>query len=480
MKIALVKLPVVGLQLKGYAENPIYLGNVYKRTMPSSLLRVASVLQDTLDAKIGFSDLHIANPNRIEDYKEINWEGCTITAQRFGAPFGAIDDIIKDAAWLGISSHFTFDFDVVREFIAYAKSVNPRLKIMLGGADVKAQPYEYLKAGADLVFTGDINPYALNEKKSLEQRLIGPFKYQFEKLVYPDFSLLPDLTQYSGSQDGSVPSGVKPPIGFLYFTRGCPRECDFCESRFSGYETLDLKHAIAMANHYKKSGINALNIVDDNLLLQVGNPKKRRELIELFNELSNMGFAWEFPNGLEIGMLARNGKLDEELINALFYRTQDSLGNIIGGYRLYFPIETFSDRGNYRKLKGLDVQNSIIEALAQRQIPEIAFGIIVTPKADEYTFQIIKEEYGKIKHLIEEKSLGKTKARYGIFHLIPIAAHRQMKTKYKDSELWNFYIPPYDGTNFSAKELFRKRMELTKELDPVNFQAMAIGRYGYS
>jgi len=83
---------------------------------------------------------------------------------------------------------------------------------------------------------------------------------------------------------------------------------------------------------------------------------------------------------------------------------------------------------------------------------------------------------------LKSKSKGRTIARYGIFNLIPLATFRNMNTKYPIDnypELWNFYTPPYDGVNLTAKELFETRMSLTKEIDPENFKSMAIGKYGY-
>jgi hypothetical protein len=195
-----------------------------------------------------------------------------------------------------------------------------------------------------------------------------------------------------------------------------------------------------------------------------------------------MGFAWEFPNGLEVGQLVRNGKIDKDLFNALFYRKPLPNNEMVGAYRLYFPVETFDKRDKYLKLKTIEVQNTIIEELSKIQIPEIAFGVVIPPDADQKTFDTIKSDYSQIKNVVRKKSKGKTRVRCGIFHLMPISTFRSMKTKYSLEsypELWNFYLPAYDGQNFTAKELFEKRMETTKEVDPENYFAMMNGTYGY-
>jgi radical SAM superfamily enzyme YgiQ (UPF0313 family) len=469
-----------GSGLDELSESGIYLGNTYARIMPASLPRVASVLERHLDADVQILDLRVGDAERHESYKEMIWEDhYKLRVDRIGSPFSAADASVNAADWVGLTSHFTYESGVIRDLIQHIKRVNPAVKIMVGGADVKARPHDYIRFGADLAFTGDCDPSAVAGHNGTP-RIVGPYAYPFEGLISPAFDKLDHLPDYVDSHDGPVPPGVSFPIAFIYFTRGCPRECDFCESRRSTFQRLDLEHSIEMLEYYAKAGIQTLNFSDDNLLLVAAKEQGRTELLELFREMRRMNFAWEFPNGLEIGRLIKNGCLDEELMEALFGRAVDrQTGQVVGAYRLYVPLETFERRQDYRKLKEGADQTKILRWLAASGLAEIDFGVVLPPTASEETFELTRRGYIEVKDIF---SSGTLKARYSLFHLIPISLYRSMNTKYSvDSfpEGWNFYFPVYDGLHFTARELFERRLRLIKEIDEASFSSMKYGQYAY-
>lgn len=489
IKVTLLQHPTVALKIHGFdeeqfgdfAESGIYLGNIYRRVMPASLLRVASVLEQELPTEVQVLDLRLLDPDREEVYKTLDWEGYTVEARMVGGSFSHADEAISNSDWIGLSSHFTFESDIVKQLIAHARKVKPSVRIMVGGADVSARPHDYINSGADIAFVGDIDSKALSNVINAPG-IVGPHRQPFNDLIKPSFEKLPRLSEYRDSHDGRVPDGVPFPIGFIYFTRGCPRECDFCESRKTRYEVLDLDLSIAMLEHYLAAGIRTLNLSDDNLLLQVARPKGRASLLSLVAAMREMGFAWEFPNGLEIGRLLNSGGLDEELMEALFSHNVDpQTGRITGAYRLYVPIETFDRRSRYRKLKPVEDQNKIITGLARSGLPQVDFGVVIPPSANRDTYQHIKDGYLEIEEIIN--SNGNTKARYAVFHLIPIAEFRSMPTKYSVEQFpegWNFHFPVYDGTTFSARQLFEERLRLIKEIDPQNYLGFRRGEYHYA
>ena len=488
-KVTLIQHPTVAIKIDGFTHpdldyfsaSGLYLGNIYRRIIPASLARVASVIEEELAYDVDILDLRIVGCDNEETYKTMDWEGYNLEVRRVGAPFSYADRVICESDIIGLSSHFTYESGVVRDLIAYLKQINPQVKVIVGGADVSARPNDYLGFGADVAFVGDFNPYALAELGP-QPKIVGSYRHYFEALTRPAFHKLGRLMEYEDSHDGPVPVGVRPPIGFIYFTRGCPRECNFCESRQTVYEHLDLDTAVAMLENYRRAGIHTLNIVDDNLLLQAANREGRARLLDLFQTLRDMEFAWEFPNGLEIGRLSKKGMLDEELMDALFSHTRDPLTDrLTGAYRLYVPVETFDKRNSYSKLKPLQELNNTIAWLASSGLPEIDFGVVIPPDADNRTFEATKEGYLNIRDIVN--SNGDTKARYSIFHLIPIATFRGMQTKYSIHELpegWNFYFPIYDGLHFSARELFEARLRLVKEIDFENYQSMRMGKYAYA
>jgi radical SAM superfamily enzyme YgiQ (UPF0313 family) len=488
--IGLVHLPTVALRIDGFADSRFtlfadsgaYLGNVYRRIIPPSLPRLAAVIEEELLAEPVILDIRTADHRREETYKEVDWEGYRVEARRVGGPFELADELVSSSDWIGLSSHFTFESDVVREFIAHAKRVNPRVKIMVGGADVKARPREYLRFGADLAFVGDFDPAAF-EAFDGQEAIVPDYRHPFRKLTTPAFDKLERLSDYDESHDGPVPEGVGFPIAFTYVTRGCPRECDFCESRRTKFEILEHEGTLEMLEHYRAAGIQTLNFADDNLLLAAAKHDTRERLLEFFAAMRALEFAWEYPNGLEIGrLIQKDGVLDEELMEAMFTHTVDpETGRVVGAYRVYVPVETFDRRQDYKKLKPIEDQNTVIEWLAGAGLPELDFGVVLPPDADEGTFEHIREGYLEVKDIVTR--CGDTKARYAVFHLIPISLYRGLPTKYSVEEFpegWNFYFPVYDGKNFSARELFERRLDLVQEIDPANLESMVVGQYEYA
>ncbi len=497
-RITLIHHPTVALKISGFTDPQFeelaasggYLGNIYRKIIPPSLPRVAAVLEkDDPDVSAAILDLRIAGSAREESYRSIDWEGYNIDVFRVGGRFELADGAIDESDWLGFSSHFTYESGVIRDLIQYAKRRKPSLRVMVGGADVKARPAEYLAMGADVAFTGDFDPEGFRAYRQAAgssaagRQIIGPYQHPFPALVDPAFGKLPYLDRYSDSHDGPVPPGVGFPIGFIYFTRGCPRECDFCESRLSRFECLDLESALRQIANYDAAGIHTVNFADDNLLLMAARKGGREELMTIFAELRRRRFAWEFPNGLEIGrLIGADGELDEELMSVLFSHQIDPQdGRLIGAYRVFIPVETFDDRQNYRKLKSIENQNRIVRWIAGSGLPEMDFGVVLPPSADEETFTHTRNGYLKLREVVS--SAGQTRARYAVFHLIPISLFRSMPTKYsveRFPEGWNFYFPVYDGTHFSARELFERRLRLIREIDYSNFVSMTRGEYGYS
>ncbi|WP_428263596.1 cobalamin-dependent protein [Haliangium sp.] len=491
LKVTLIHHPTVALRVFGFGddfptfqESGIFLGNVYRRIIPQSLARVASVIErDLPNAEVDILDLRILDPDREEPDQRIDWDGYVVETRRVGAAFSRANDAIAGSDWIGLSSHFTFESGVVAKLIAHAKRLKPSVKVMVGGADVKARPEAYLAMGADLAFRGDFDPHCLRDLSSSPRpspRIVDEYRYPFEPLSAPAFHKLPHLQQYTDSHDGPVPTNVSHPVAFAHFTRGCPRECDFCESRRTKFEMLPLDACIAMLEHYKCAGIRTINFADDNLLLRAARPEWREEFLQFFQILRELEFAWEFPNGLEVGRFATEGGLDEELLEAMFNRTyHPETGQLIGAYRVYTPIETFDKRSLLRKLKPLEDQHRVLRWFAHSGLPQINFGVIVPPEATAATFRSIEDGYRAIRDIFASST---TEARYGLFHLIPIALFRSMATKYSVHDFpegWNFYFPVYDGQHFSARVLFENRLRVMREIDPASYDSLRYGRYAY-
>ncbi|WP_068086062.1 cobalamin-dependent protein [Polycladidibacter stylochi] len=476
--ILLINHPTVKFSIRHIAKrDDIQLGNTYRYTMPISLVRVATILENDLGVKTEILDMKASYFAKEVNYRKVKFNQMTATLHRVGLDMDILLDHITKYDAVGLSNHFTFESGIVKEIIHFCRKHNPKIKVLVGGADVKARPNYYLECGADLAFLGDINPNAILEADWSKPKIIQSYRYPIEKLNKPDFNKLSDLKIYTDSHDGPVPQGVTTPVGFTYFTRGCPRECDFCESRRTKFEALPIDHALEMLTHYSNHGIKTINFSDDNFLLL-----KRPYIETLLTHMRRLKFAWEFPNGLEVGRFIRNGEVDRELISLLFSNYKDHLtGQHIGAYRAFIPVETFEKRANYKKLKPVNEQNAVIKEIITHNIPEINFGVVLPPNAKQSTFDAIHNGYKEIKKILNENKY--TKSRFSIFHLIPIALHRSMKTLRSVDDFpegWNFHFPIYNGTHLTAEELFINRIETIMKIDPAAHHSMMNGIYSYA
>jgi len=478
-KIILINHPTVSFALEehGGTKDVLYLGNSYKYAMPISLVRVATILESKLGIDADIFDMKASPFARNEVYKEVDFGLRNALISRVGINIEMIDEIVEGYDAVGFSNHFTYESGIVRELIQRCRTKHPKIKILAGGADVKARPHFYINAGADMAFVGDINIDAIRDNDWSSPTIVPAYRYPFEGLSKPDFSKLSDVSIYTDSHDGPVPEAVTEPVGFAYFTRGCPRECDFCESRRTKFEALPIEAAFDMLDHYVASGIKTINFSDDNFLLL-----KRPYLESLLGKMRELGFAWEFPNGLEIGRFIPKGELDRDLVDLIFgNHTDPQTGNHVGAYRAFIPVETFDARDNYKKLKPVEDQNAVINAIADNGIPEINFGVVLAPDSTDETFMAIEDGYMGIRRVLD--NYPNLKSRFSIFHLIPIALHRGMNTLYSAEEFpegWNFYFPIYDGKNFSSMELFEKRIDTIMRVDPAAQETMRTGIYNYA
>jgi radical SAM superfamily enzyme YgiQ (UPF0313 family) len=471
MKALLVQQPTIELKVLDMAQKPLVLGHVYGTAMPSSLARIARALSQQVD-EVSFSDLRTADPSNKTLHKKYEWEGGMLEVNRVGADFQQIDDEVRGTDIVGISSHFTCESGVVEALIQHIKEVNRKVKVVVGGADVKTRPQEYIKMGADLAVRSGLNP-AIIKSFPKEPKIVGAPLPSLKEAVLPDFDPLKDnLPKYTIGHDGDLPEGIRPPVATIYFSRGCSKGCDFCETR-NKFEILDLEDAKALLRNYKLAGITTLDVIDDNLLCEAA--RDRAKLIELFKYMQREGFAWNFPNGLEIrNFIAEDEEIDQELLDALFNT---------GCFGAYIPIETFEKREEYEKLAALETQNKIIAAIASKKPLRLSFGVIMTPDATEETVSRMKSEYLEIREIVNSASGGMTKMRCSVFHLSPIASLREMPCKYGEAnypELRHFHVPAYDGTTFSARELLLKKLEIMRVVDPANFKALSGGTYQYA
>src|SRR5688572_2553234 len=120
MLLTLINHPTPSFTLlkKEPEAEPLYLGNVYRRTMPVSLARVASVLEAVLNLDVDILDLKAIDPGNEIAYKTVDLGDRIATVKRSGGAFEKAQGAIARSDWIGLSNHFTFESGIIRDLIA--------------------------------------------------------------------------------------------------------------------------------------------------------------------------------------------------------------------------------------------------------------------------------------------------------------------------------------------------------------------------
>jgi len=436
----------------------------------------------------------------------IDLQGLDIENLVLGAPFDSMDYSLREADVIGLTSNFTYSSRVVRDFIEYAKRINPNLKILVGGADASARQEYYLDAGADVVIRGEGE---LNGPSAIDALVRGEELEGVERIAFKkngqvvrtqqslkgnqvDMNSLPlpsldgiDLQEYTDTGEGPLVDGASSPIFAFETSRGCKQACHFCTTPFlkPGFRAMSLERIAEYFEHIKKSGVRTMLSYEDNPLsrMQAGKGYQRdiegrEEVLKYAELIGNTGLAFEWANGLEIGKLANeHGEPDTELINALFQHRRNPDGTFSGTYRCYVPLEALSDEGisSLRKLRTYDVEKRILEAIVDTKVPMLNLGVIVG-MADESMDGLnkTKERCYELKRVVKGISPD-TKVYYNFFTYTPLPGTPDIKRDQNrligniDSqpELWNFYLGTIDGDNISAREMTLLRREISKEVN---------------
>ncbi|HYF86381.1 hypothetical protein [Azospirillum sp.] len=112
--------PAFTLVSKADPEERIFLGNVYRQTMPVSLARVAAIIEAEIGIDVNILDLKTLNPNQETVYKQVDLGDLFAIVTRIGAEFEKARDTILNSDWIGFSNHFTFESGIIRDLIVTA------------------------------------------------------------------------------------------------------------------------------------------------------------------------------------------------------------------------------------------------------------------------------------------------------------------------------------------------------------------------
>jgi hypothetical protein len=396
----------------------------------------------------------------------------------------------------GLTSNFTYEANAVRETIRALRAHNPKALIAIGGRDA-AQPERhkfYFDAGVDFIGEGDADEsfarflQGLTTERAVaterarlggSRRFLPMFSQQNDKLiaaipvaempfidldaVFPNWDYVRPRLRESGG--GSILDSVaaKGFATYVETSRGCPRECNFCTEARTKTIRLDIPALKKQIDHFLDHGAGLLMFSDDNLLT-----RKEADLIEIFQYLRDRGTSWEFPVGLEVGLMTDSKKQPKkELIQSLFWNN-GKRDDWAGVHRMLFPVEDSLLRStNLSKLKK-NVQTQILEAILDTGIPFLNMAIMIggvqeTP--DER--KILEEKLFEFRRMAEKSQ---TRINFSVFCTMPLPGtefsgmmQRDNRVAYdinEHPELWSVFCSVLRGNQYMPEEITSYRRSL--------------------
>jgi hypothetical protein len=515
LTVTLFAVPAPGQCVKG--DNR-FLGTVRTSMHKAPLTALAAGLKETMLARDVFIDVRICDMQtqsvvRVEDrhkekYGELSLGNITLEKYRIGLPFDAVTEEIIMSDVIGINSNFTHSRRIVADFIRFCKEQNPRAVIVLGGTDATVAPDYHLNCGADVVVKGegelcfadllecidkgldfiDVPNIAYRSKHGDIQHTIKSFlsksgSYDVNEMPPPDLDIV-DLSSYSDTGEGKPPYDIRGPFISVETSRGCAQACSFCAtpSTKGRFRFMQLEKIRIHFEYFKSRGIRTLLFQEDNLLSRIHRSSSgksafedgREELINMFNLARDMGFCWEFTNGIELGQFEHNGVVDHELIKLMF----DSKfvdGHLVGCYRATLPLENLTDDCSklFRKLKPLGVIKDVLESIVMTGVNSLSFNVIIgRPEDDEYNLCLTFIRSIEIRDICKAFNHS-VQVYFNIYVLSLLPGTVDFKRYHnllaynldKDPEVITFYLGSLNTNFFTPLEITQARGAMAKLLN---------------
>lgn len=438
-----------------------------------------------IDCDFSFIDMKMTDQQK--KYGEIEYGDQRFQKYRIGAAFDSIQEKIQKATFVCISAKFTQEAQVIADLAKHIKQESPHTSIIIGGGEAELRKHWYLNNGADIVVLGEgeetlaniIIRHALGgdfresnniayrsenrELKINRSRVIHPCRKQiWQATPTIDFSIC-DINQYQESM-GAMPSFVNPPMMYFETTRGCLYACDFCQRSAlkKAFSIMPIEMVKEMIDQYAAAGIRTLLFCEENVLLRLLYPNGRQELLEIFKYLKKRGFQWEFSVGIAIGLFMKDGKIDQELLEAVF----------AGCFRALISLEHLTDQKiqNLAKLKPFEDEKRILEAIAKTKCPKLHIGIMIGDKDEsKKSLETILVRCLEIKTIATTH----TKIKFSFFCRMPLFgtpdwSRLESSIKYPITdhpELWTVSTSVIQGDSYSPEQITRIRKGLSTFLN---------------
>jgi anaerobic magnesium-protoporphyrin IX monomethyl ester cyclase len=274
---------------------------------------------------------------------------------------------------VGISCMFTSYFMDAHRLAALVKQWNPRIPVIFGGAHASTFPECVLKdENVDLVVIGEgevtfcevVNRIAAQQNlggvEGIAHRIAGQvvreksrdFIENLDLIPFPAWDLTDDDIQWSIQNNRHNPFLMRPPVGHLLTSRGCPNDCYFCSVKLTWsrcWRARSAKNVVDEIEFLKnKYSYREFHFVDDNSSVS----KKR--LIEICDEIlaRHLDIKIATPTGIAIATL------DKEVLSKM---------KQAGFYRLCFGLETGDPEGQkiIKKRVNLEKARTVIKIANQ-------------------------------------------------------------------------------------------------------------------
>lgn len=443
--VSLFSLPAPGQKIMGTGS---YLNTVrtqmHKAPLTALVAGTAKRLRiHNLEERFSFRivDLQIPSTGKAQDrvevkYGELSIEGLILEKFYVGRHIEDSRDDVLASDVIGINCNFTHSRGIVWLFIAYVRKLNSKCLIVVGGTDASADPDAYLQRGADVAVKGEgelsfpdllakfvqgesfvgISNISYKENQQIRTNdssyLNASGMFDVDTMPPPDLDIV-NIEHYTDTGQGLPPLGLEGPFISIETSRGCAQACSFCSSPTTKgrYRFMSTDKIRDHFEYFREKGIRSLLFQEDNVLSRVHQYKGkmvfengRQELLSLMSLAREYEFNWEFTNGLEFGLFYRDGLIDQELIDSLFYHKFER-DKFVGCFRATIPLENVTDENfkAFRKLRQLDVGIDIIRSIVSTGVSSLTFNVIIgRPEDDEDTLVITYQRCMLIKRIVTE------------------------------------------------------------------------------
>ncbi|MCG5463625.1 cobalamin-dependent protein [Micromonospora sp. NPDC053740] len=501
MRVTLLYAPYPG---QSFRDEDTTISPVRVRNPKSALVTLAAGARAYLrewgvDAEFKIVDTQV-DDGEPEHYASFQYGPRTIDCHRYGGPFEAYADEARAADIIGISNNFTNSARVVTEFATFLKQVNPNALIVGGGMDVTARPDWYLANGFDVVIQleGELTFAKLIQARATGQPIegmvmtrrvgdglviMGGAQLNLAELPPMALDLIDDLSVYDDTGEGQPPMTVRAPFTCFETSRGCYRTCSFCATPMRGHYRYMKPEVVRRHFEYLKSmGISNILFQEDNTLSRIQRSGRgtllhdsgREDTLEIFRMAREMGFSWEFANGLEFGKFLDLGEVDRELMETLFWN--DTSGDRwIGCYRVQIPLEYLGDEPTkkFNKLRPFQEQLQIVTSMLDLGVRYLTFNMLIGHDDDDQAMiDMYLDRCLQLKARLNEASTEATNY-FNVFNrtLLPGTADFRKKADRlsfdieKTPEVISVYLSPMPSNHLSYYQLFEQRLRLTEALN---------------